>query len=127
MDISSACTGYLLRNFSFIFSFILYEFCQRQKKTQNSHYRRRGCKKSLIHSFLPSSLEHFQFEMLCISNHTVCRFAEKTRFFRSLRAGRHYVAASRFTFFKVETLYCPIQIFMDIQSFGRCIRAACNP
>lgn len=24
-------------------------------------------------------------------------------------------------------VYCPIQIFMDIQSFGRCIRAACNP
>ena len=35
-----------------------------------------------------------------------CRFAEKTRFFRSLWAGRHCVAASRSTFFKVETLYC---------------------
>ncbi|WP_300809821.1 hypothetical protein, partial [uncultured Desulfovibrio sp.] len=33
-------------------------------------------------------LEQFQFEMLRISNHTACRFAEKTRFFRSLRAGR---------------------------------------
>ena len=31
---------------------------------------------------------HFQFEMLRISNHTACRFAEKTRFFRSLWAGR---------------------------------------
>ena len=49
-------------------------------------------------------LEHFQFEMLCISNHTACRFAEKTRFFRSLWAGRRCAAASRFTFFKVEML-----------------------
>ena len=45
-----------------------------------------------------TKLEHFQFEMLCISN------AEKTRFFRSLLAGRRCAAASRFTFFKVETL-----------------------
>ena len=51
------------------------------------------------------TLEHFQFEMLRISNHTACRFAEKTRFFRSLWAGRRRAAASRFTFFKVETLY----------------------
>ena len=49
-------------------------------------------------------LEHCQFEMLCISNHTACRFAEKTRFFRSLWAGRRCAAASRFIFFKVETL-----------------------
>ena len=39
--------------------------------------------------------------MLCISNHTACRFAEKTRFFRSLWAGRRCAAASRFSF---ETL-----------------------
>ena len=25
-------------------------------------------------------LDHFQFEMLCISNHTACRFVEKARF-----------------------------------------------
>ena len=49
-------------------------------------------------------LEHVQFEMLCISNHTACRFAEKAQFFRSLLAGRRCAAASRFTFFKVETL-----------------------
>ena len=49
-------------------------------------------------------LEHFQFEMLRISNHTACRFAEKAQFFRSLLAGRRCAAASRFTFFKVETL-----------------------
>ncbi|MDM8215729.1 hypothetical protein QUW15_06130 [Desulfovibrio piger] len=49
-------------------------------------------------------LEHFQFETLCVSNHTACRFAEKTRFFRSLLAGRRCAAASRFTFFKVEKL-----------------------
>ena len=30
---------------------------------------------------------------------------EKTLFFRSLRAGRRCAAASRFTFFKGETLY----------------------
>ncbi|HIX41317.1 MAG TPA: hypothetical protein H9857_11060 [Candidatus Desulfovibrio intestinigallinarum] len=53
---------------------------------------------------LHAALEHFQFEMLCISNHTACRFAEKARFFRSLWAGRRCAAASRFTFFKVETL-----------------------
>ncbi len=28
--------------------------------------------------------EQFQFEMLRVSNHTACRFAEKARFFRSL-------------------------------------------
>ena len=46
----------------------------------------------------------FQFETLCVSNHTACRFAEKTRFFRSLWAGRRCAAASRFTFFKDDTL-----------------------
>ena len=51
-----------------------------------------------------AALEHFQFEMLCISNRTACRFAEKAQFFRSLWAGRRCAAASRFTFFKVETL-----------------------
>ena len=51
-----------------------------------------------------SPLEQFQFEMLRIPNHTACRFAEKARFFRSLWAGRRCAAASRFTFFKVETL-----------------------
>ena len=45
--------------------------------------------------------------MLRISNHTACRFAEKTLFFRSLLAGRRCAAASRFTFFKGETLYPP--------------------
>ena len=40
-------------------------------------------------------LGYFPFEMLCVSNHTVCRFAEKKRFFRSLRAGRGCAAASR--------------------------------
>ena len=51
-----------------------------------------------------SPSEHFQFKTLRISNHTACRFAEKTRFFRSRWAGRRRAAASRFTFFKVETL-----------------------
>ena len=32
-------------------------------------------------------LEHFQFEMLRISNHTACRFAEKTRFFAHFGPG----------------------------------------
>ena len=53
----------------------------------------------------PIIIEHFQFETLHVSNHTACRFAEKTRFFRSLWAGRRCAAASRFTFFKVETLW----------------------
>ena len=51
-----------------------------------------------------TSLEHFHFELRCISNHTACRFAEKARFFRSLLAGRRSVAASCFTFFKGKTL-----------------------
>ncbi|MCI7569060.1 MAG: hypothetical protein MSH25_06770, partial [Desulfovibrio sp.] len=33
------------------------------------------------------TIEQFQFETLRISNHTACRFAEKTRFFR-LASGR---------------------------------------
>ncbi|HIX40990.1 MAG TPA: hypothetical protein H9857_09375, partial [Candidatus Desulfovibrio intestinigallinarum] len=46
-----------------------------------------------------------------ISNHTACRFAEKAQFFRLLWAGRRCAAASRFTFFKVETLWlCRMQI-----------------
>ena len=49
-------------------------------------------------------IEQIQFAMLRISNHTACRFTEKARFFRSLWAGRPCAAASRFTFFKVETL-----------------------
>ena len=64
-----------------------------------------GAGKRLILRIAPSfKIEHFQFETRCVSNHTACRFAEKTRFFRSLWAGRRYAAASRFTFFKVETL-----------------------
>ena len=47
----------------------------------------------------PHDIEHFQFETLCISNHTACRFAEK-RVFRSLRAGRRHAAASRSIFFQ---------------------------
>ena len=47
-------------------------------------------------------LEHFQFEMLYVSNHTACRFVEKTRFFRSLLAGRRCAAALRFTFSKLK-------------------------
>ena len=54
-----------------------------------------------------SLLEHFQFETLCVSNHTAWRFAEKTRFFRSLLAGRRCAAASHFAFFKVKKLYTP--------------------
>ncbi len=46
---------------------------------------------------LAQGLEYFQFEMLRISNHTACRFAEKARFCRSLRAGRRCAAAPRFT------------------------------
>ena len=54
---------------------------------------------------LASNLEHFQFETLCVSNHTACRFAEKTQFFRLLLARRRCAAASRFSSFKVEILY----------------------
>ena len=40
-----------------------------------------------------SLIEHFQFETLCVSNHTACRFAEKARFFRSVQNGRRCAAA----------------------------------
>ena len=36
--------------------------------------------------------ECFQFETRCVSNHTACRFSEKTQFFRSLWAGRRCAA-----------------------------------
>ena len=42
--------------------------------------------------------------------YTACRFAAKARFFRSLRAGR-FAAASRFTFFRGETLYANVNSF----------------
>ncbi len=45
-------------------------------------------------------LEPFQFETLCVSNHTACRSAEKALFFRSLMSWRRCAAASRFTFFQ---------------------------
>ena len=48
----------------------------------------------------PQQIEHFQFEMLCISNHTACRFAEKAQFFRSLLAGRRCAAAFAFHLFQ---------------------------
>ena len=44
-------------------------------------------------------LSIFQFETFCVSNHTACRFAEKTQFFRSLSAGLCCAAASHFAFF----------------------------
>ena len=47
--------------------------------------RRRGKEKGRRKS---SPLEHFQFETRCVSNHTACRFAEKTLFFRLVWAGR---------------------------------------
>ena len=42
---------------------------------------------------------------LRVPNHTACHFAEKTRFFRSLSAGRRCAAASHFAFFKGNMLY----------------------
>ena len=55
-----------------------------------------GPRKRALFVSQSQDLEHFQFETLRISNHTACRFAEKTRFFRSLLAGRRCAAASRF-------------------------------
>ncbi|WP_300773641.1 hypothetical protein [uncultured Desulfovibrio sp.] len=49
-------------------------------------------------------LEQFQFETRSVSNHTVCRFAEKTRFFRLVSAGRRCAAASHLAFFKGKML-----------------------
>ena len=44
----------------------------------------------------------FNLKPLRVSNHTACRFAEKTRFFRSLWAGRRCAAASRSPFSKAK-------------------------
>ena len=51
------------------------------------------------------SLEQFLFETLRVSNHTACRFAEKTRFFR-LASGRVALCCrlAFSPFFKGETL-----------------------
>ena len=46
--------------------------------------------------------EHFPCESFYVAHYTVCRFAVKTRFFRSRWAGRHCVAASRFLFSKLK-------------------------
>ncbi|HIX40232.1 MAG TPA: hypothetical protein H9857_05485, partial [Candidatus Desulfovibrio intestinigallinarum] len=50
-------------------------------------------------------LEHFQSEMLCISNHTACRFAEKRGFFTHFGPGGAVLPPRVLPFFKVETLY----------------------
>ena len=47
-------------------------------------------------------LKYFLFEMLCIPNHTACRFTEKRGF--SAYFGADGVAASRSAFFKDKTL-----------------------
>ena len=49
---------------------------------------------------LTGPIEHFQFETLCVANHTVWRFAEKTRFFRSLWAGRRCASCLVFCLFQ---------------------------
>ena len=80
---------------------------------ENSEDMERGGVRSwLLNTFAVNNLineshkikERIQFEMLSISNHTACRFTKKRNFFRSLRAGRRCDAASRFNFFKGETL-----------------------
>ncbi len=60
-------------------------------------------------SFTACFLAQFQFETQCFSTVQACRFAEKTRFLRSLWAGRRRAAASRFIFFKGKMFYCPSQ------------------
>ena len=52
-----------------------------------------------------AALEQSQFETLRVSNHTAWRFAEKTRFFRLVSAGRRCAAASHVAFFKGTMLY----------------------
>jgi len=46
----------------------------------------------------------FSLKYCAVQTHTACRFAEKTRFFRSLWAGQRGAAASCFAFFKGKTL-----------------------
>ena len=70
-----------------------------------------------------SKREHFEFEMLCISNHTACRFAEKARFFRSVRAGRRCTARKRKNISAPQKERCPaVSIIMTCRR-GTAIRA----
>ena len=68
--------------------------------------------------------EYFQFETLCVSNHTACRFAEKTPFFRSLLAGRRCAAALQLAFFKSNLLKAGIRA---IRPLPICIRELLFP
>ena len=73
-----------------------------EKKSNGKSY---DLKASRLRTFLSRAI---QFETCCVSNLTVCRFAEKARFFRSLRTGRSRAAASPSAFFNGKTLYsCP--------------------
>ena len=69
------------------------------------------------------SLEQFQCETLRVSNHTACRFAEKTRFFRSLWAGRRCAARKRKNISAPQKERCPaVSIIMTCRR-GTAMRA----
>ena len=78
-------------------------------------------------------LAPFQFETLCVPNHTAWRFAEKTRFFRSLLAGGAVPPPRILLFFKGKMRYLPprclarhaatLSVLSDVSSFFQ--RAMC--
>ena len=89
-------------------------FCKREREENFS----RGAESSLpLLCFIAgrADLEHFQFETLCVSNHTACRFAEKTQFFRSLLAGRRGAVASPFAFFKGRRRYSTVTLLARLR------------
>ena len=76
--------------------------------------------------FVPSAfsqLEQFQFETLRVSNHTACRFAEKTRFFRSLWAGRRCAARKRKNISAPQKERCPVVSIIMTYRRGTAMRA----
>ena len=48
-------------------------------------------------------IDYFQVETLCVSNHTVCRFAEQRGFSPILGRAALCATASRFAFFNGKT------------------------
>ena len=65
----------------------------------------------------------FQFEALRVPNHMACRFAEKTRSFRSLWAGRRCAAASHVALFKGRMLMiAPPSTVCSVGIAGGCER-----
>ncbi|MDM8217047.1 hypothetical protein QUW15_12940, partial [Desulfovibrio piger] len=64
------------------------------------------------------ALKHFQFKTLRISNHTACRFAEKPRFFLSLRADGAGTRSLR----RIFRHFMPILAYYPVFYYGFILR-----